>query len=73
MSETKVTDASASNETSVTTSRPPMTRAATMPATPPSPLAKNPWYQQKFELVCYIFGIFRNYFVIIIFLHSFAM
>ena len=34
-----------------TSSHPPLTRAATCPSIPTSPLAGNPWYQQKFELV----------------------
>ncbi len=62
MSETKVNDASPSNETSAAASRPPMVRAATLPTTPTSPLATNPWYQKKFELVCYTTDVFRNFF-----------
>ncbi len=52
MSETAVNDAPLSKETSVKKSHPPITRAATMPTTPTSPLAENPWYRQKFEFVC---------------------
>jgi hypothetical protein len=62
MSETKVNAASPSNETSAAASRPPMVRAATLPTTPTSPLATNPWYQKKFELVCYTTDAFRNFF-----------
>lgn len=51
MSETIVDDASSSNHTSITHSHPPLTRAATCPTTPTSPLAASPWHQQKFELV----------------------
>jgi hypothetical protein len=55
MSETTANDTPLANDTSTTTSRPPMVRAATLPSTPPSPLATNPWYQQKFEFVCSAF------------------
>ena len=44
-------EASASNDTSSAVSRPPMTRTTSLPMTPPSPLAVNPWYRQKFEMV----------------------
>jgi hypothetical protein len=54
MSDKIVNDALNSNEKSTTTPRSPMLRSATMPSTPPSPLATNPWYQQKFELVYFI-------------------
>jgi hypothetical protein len=33
-------------------SRPIMERTKSMPNTPTSPLANNPWYRQKFEFVC---------------------
>lgn len=74
MSEATVNDAPPSNETSATATRPPMIRASTMPITPTSPFATSPWYQQKFELVCYIadeFCCFSS--VNIIFVHSFVM
>jgi hypothetical protein len=32
--------------------RPTVTRTMSMPNTPTSPLATNPWYRQKFEFVC---------------------
>jgi hypothetical protein len=38
-----------------------MARAATMPATPTSPLATSPWYRQKFELVCHTITVFSNF------------
>jgi hypothetical protein len=62
MSATAVNDVPPSNEKSSTNSRPPMVRASTMPSTPTSPLATNPWYQQKFELVCHVINAFRNVF-----------
>jgi hypothetical protein len=31
---------------------PTVTRTMSMPNTPTSPLATNPWYRQKFEFVC---------------------
>ncbi len=61
MSEAIANKTSVSNETSATTSRPPMARAATMPATPTSPLATSPWYRQKFELVCHTITVFSNF------------
>ena len=53
MSETTLHDAASSNHSSTTTAHhhPPLTRAATCPTTPTSPLAASPWHQQKFELV----------------------
>jgi hypothetical protein len=64
MSETATTtnNAPLSNDTSATT-RPSFTRATSMPGTPTSPLATNPWYRQKFELVCYAIDVFSNFFL----------
>jgi len=62
MSEKTVTDAPLANEKSTTTSRPPLVRAATMPTTPTSPLATNPWYRQKFELVCHTIDLINHFF-----------
>lgn len=39
------------SETPAKSTHPPMQRATTLPATPTSPLAENPWYRQKFEMV----------------------
>jgi hypothetical protein len=64
MSETTVNDTSPSNETSTTTTRPPLIRAATMPTTPTSPLANNAWYRQKFELVCHVIGVINDCFLL---------
>ncbi|CAF3483831.1 unnamed protein product [Rotaria sp. Silwood1] len=50
MNETTIDDTLVSNKTLSTTSNPTLMRAVSMPATPTSPLAKNPWYQKKFEL-----------------------
>jgi len=41
------------NKTNETSARPPLTRTLSMPNTPQSPLATNPWYRQKFEFVCH--------------------
>ncbi len=73
MSKTTINDAPLSNEKSTTTARPPMVRAATMPNTPTSPLATNPWYQQKFEQVCHAIDVISHFFVNIIFVRSIAM
>ena len=62
MSEATANNTSVSNETSATTSRPPMVRAVTLPATPTSPLATSPWYRQKFELVCHTISVFNAFF-----------
>lgn len=40
------------NDKSLKNIRPPVIRAISMPNSPISPLADNPWYQQKFEFVC---------------------
>lgn len=40
------------NETSTTGPRPVLGRTMSVPITPTSPLATNPWYRQKFEFVC---------------------
>ena len=51
MSETTFQGAPSSQHTSTVHPHPPLSRAATCPTTPTSPLAASPWYQQKFELV----------------------
>jgi hypothetical protein len=74
MSEPTVNDAPLSNDKSTTTSRAPMVRSSTVPNTPPSPLATNPWYQNKFEFVCDIFNEFDHFFFInMIVFYSIAM
>jgi hypothetical protein len=74
MSETTAKDIPLANDTSTTTttSRPPLVRAATLPSTPTSPLATNPWYRQKFEFVCNAFD-HCFFFVNIILIYSIAM
>jgi hypothetical protein len=43
---------SQTDETSTAAPRATMARTMSMPNTPTSPLANNPWYRQKFEFVC---------------------
>jgi hypothetical protein len=43
---------SQTDEASTAVPRPTMARTMSMPNTPTSPLANNPWYRQKFEFVC---------------------
>ncbi|UJR29976.1 hypothetical protein I4U23_017523 [Adineta vaga] len=50
MNDISVNSEKHSHEISTKPSHPPMIRSATLPATPVSPLATNPWYRQKFEL-----------------------
>jgi len=45
--------------------RPPILRTVSMPTTPTSSLAANPWYQRKFELVCSSF-FFRVFFMFVV-------
>jgi len=52
--------------------RPPILRTVSMPTTPTSSLAANPWYQRKFELVCSSF-FFRVFFMFVVFFYSFVM
>lgn len=50
---TSNTEKSFSNETETghVSRPPPITRSASVPHSPTTPLANNPWYRQKFEMV----------------------